>query len=1373
VELDAKRTSLSSGPAAREAVFLALHELAVAASGERDPLAIAKLTVDRVRELLKVDSAVIYAFDTVSGLLNPLQDSVGTGSEGSLAPGEGTVGLSFRSGEPVIVTDYETWGDAVLAAGHRSMRSGLAVPLTFEQRRTGVLGVWTFERRLFDDDDVKLVSLVASQVAPALESARLGREADYNRDTFRALHQVAVAAAGVLDARALAQLAVARARAMLDADGVSMWWWDPARQVLQHLVSSEAASDPGESDQFTGQAAIELAFGRRRSVIVGDYSRWAPARAAASQDQASSVFAVPLLVGDQAVGALGTWYREPHRILPHEVRLLALFASQIGPTIESARLAREAESKAQTFEALHELAVAAGGVLEPEKLGALAVNRVRDLLGADSVALAWCDQDYSIFRILADNDPDDDPPSALAIDSAVGGEAFISRQPAQSGAYRTLANADPRLVRIGIRSLAAVPLLAGDRALGILLARSRQPGYFDAEKLKVMSLVASQVAPAMESARLVDEHVSDARRFQLLHELAVAASGVLDTTGLAELTVAHARDVMEADHAVLLLWNTQNWSLQVAAEVGEAVHLEASVQSGSVIGTAFHRREPVAVEDYPTWEGADPSSIRAGVRSAAAVPLMAGDRALGVLAVASLRSIRYRSDHLRLLTLLAAQIAPSLEATWLHADLVGSEERYRSLYQAIGSGVLVQDAEGRVVDANDIAQQTLGYVLEEMIGHRPAELWESAGAEGQPESAPARRVLATGAPVRNRQLCITRRDGGKRWLQCDAVPLMGPEGQVAQVVTSFLDVTEMRRAELALRESEERFRAVFDRAAIGIARVNLDGLIIEANPALAHMFGWTIDELVGTAAVDLLSEPGYPAASLELLSGGLAEVKSEAMTHTREGRPIWLRTAASLVKEEPGNNPFVIVMVEDVSEPKAQQQALEHQALHDALTGLPNRLLLHDRLQQSIRMMRRTDERMALLMMDLDRFKDINDTFGHHVGDVMLGEVSKRLQGYLRDSDTVARLGGDEFAIVLSGVDGETDALAIARKLLRGLEAPFQVEGAVMHVAASIGIAVSPDHGDDRDDGDVLMRHADVAMYVAKRSGSGCAVYAPEADTHSPGRMTLVGELRTAIEEGSLELHYQPEIDIKTRLVIGVEALLRWRHPSRGLLMPDEFVPLAEQTGLMRPLSLWVLEASIRQAGLWHGLGLDLRMAVNLPMSALHDPELPDTLAWLFSHHKVDARWLQVEITESALMSDPENAEEILGRLNTMGVGLSIDDFGTGYSSLSYLRRLPVSEIKIDRSFVADMTSDANAAVIVRSTADLGHNLGLKVVAEGVEHAQQWAMAAAFMCDYAQGYLLGRPQPARAMTNSLQRSLQLPESVQRLLQKEVSGPPHH
>jgi predicted signal transduction protein with EAL and GGDEF domain len=364
---------------------------------------------------------------------------------------------------------------------------------------------------------------------------------------------------------------------------------------------------------------------------------------------------------------------------------------------------------------------------------------------------------------------------------------------------------------------------------------------------------------------------------------------------------------------------------------------------------------------------------------------------------------------------------------------------------------------------------------------------------------------------------------------------------------------------------------------------------------------------------------------------------------------------------------------------------------------------------------------------------------GHHSGDALLREVAARLRGELRGSDTVARLGGDEFAVLLTQVDDPDGAVITARKLLRMLERAFVIEGEHVHVGASLGIAMYPSHGGDAD---LLMRHADVAMYVAKRAGSGYAVYQAETDQHSPGRLGMIADLRQAIDRGQLELHYQPEVDLRTGVISGVEALVRWRHPVEGLLMPDQFIGLAEHTGIIRPLGLWVLAAAVEQVAVWQDEGRAIPVSVNLSMRNLHDPVLVDTVADLLQAHATDPSLLKFEITESTLMADPELALRVVRQLTAIGLSLAIDDFGTGYSSLAYLRRLPLKELKIDRSFVLDLVAEENARVIVRSTIDLGHNLGLKVVAEGVEDEATLAIVRDAGCDLVQGNLLCPAVPA-------------------------------
>ncbi len=426
----------------------------------------------------------------------------------------------------------------------------------------------------------------------------------------------------------------------------------------------------------------------------------------------------------------------------------------------------------------------------------------------------------------------------------------------------------------------------------------------------------------------------------------------------------------------------------------------------------------------------------------------------------------------------------------------------------------------------------------------------------------------------------------------------------------------------------------------------------------------------------------------------------------------------------------------------AQRSQALHDSLHDALSGLPNRTLLADRFGQALLADARAGTSTGLLLIDLDRFKDINDTFGHHYGDELLRQVGPRLAGALRDVDTVARLGGDEFAVLLPDVRSVQDALAVAAKLRAVLEQPFRVEGVDLDVEASIGVVRSGEHGQDPT---TLLQRADIAMYVAKTQQLGVFAYDPDVDGHSPAKLALLGDLRRALERHELVLHYQPKISTSTGDVVSAEALVRWQHPDRGLVFPDDFIPLAEHTGLIGPLTRCVLGAALAQVRVWVDAGRPLPVSVNLSARNLLDDTLPGQVAELLAAHGVPAELLELEVTESALMIEPVRAQRLLEQLSALGVRISIDDFGAGYTSLGQLKTLPVDELKIDKSFVMSMTSDRSNSLIVHSVVDLGHNLGLTIVAEGVESEQALTALRAFGCDVAQGYHLSRPIPTAAL----------------------------
>jgi diguanylate cyclase (GGDEF)-like protein len=430
---------------------------------------------------------------------------------------------------------------------------------------------------------------------------------------------------------------------------------------------------------------------------------------------------------------------------------------------------------------------------------------------------------------------------------------------------------------------------------------------------------------------------------------------------------------------------------------------------------------------------------------------------------------------------------------------------------------------------------------------------------------------------------------------------------------------------------------------------------------------------------------------------------------------------------------------------RRQMEEIQHRAHYDQLTELPNRTLFQLRIEEAISAS--AGDPVVVMLLDVDRFKEVNDTLGHEMGDLLLRELGARL--HVLACEDVARLGGDEFGILLPGAS-VAEATFLADRIHAALEQPFHLGGFSLEIATSVGIAVYPEHGVDAD---ALLQHADVAMYVAKAAHAGTALYSAEQDTNDAARLALAGELRRAIENEQLVVFFQPKAELESGRIVGVEALVRWQHPERGFIPPNDFIPIAERTGLIKPLSRYVLAVALRQCGRWAADGLDLHVAVNHTIPDLLDLELPDRIAVLLAETGVEPQQLELEITESTILADPFRVRHVLDRLNEMGLRLAIDDFGTGYSSLAYLKRLPVQTIKIDRSFVTDMLESESDAAIVRSTIDLARNLGLQVVAEGVETQEMWDSLREQGCTLAQGYLIGKPMPAGELAGLLEERL--------------------
>jgi diguanylate cyclase (GGDEF)-like protein/PAS domain S-box-containing protein len=553
-----------------------------------------------------------------------------------------------------------------------------------------------------------------------------------------------------------------------------------------------------------------------------------------------------------------------------------------------------------------------------------------------------------------------------------------------------------------------------------------------------------------------------------------------------------------------------------------------------------------------------------------------------------------------------------------------------------------------------------------------------------------------------------------------------------------------REAQRQKQEAEERYHKLIEEipALTFVSWADELGSPIYVSPQLRSMTGYS--------PAEWLAEPRSWASRIhpDDRERVLAEYRQAWLTHKpfvseyrildREGRVLWWRAEGRVIDDDGGRPQFVRGFIVDVTERKRAEETIRLMTYHDPVTGLPNRTLLQKRLEQALVEGKRESRPLALVIMAVDRFQEITTTLGHHNADHVIREVARRLGELLGEPERVARLRGSEFAFLVPGAHTHL-ARQLAARAQKTLTQPVVVEKLPIDVAASVGIAIAPDHGNSAE---LLLRRADLALQAARRQGSECVVYSQECDPHDPRRLALLGELRQGLEAGQLLLHYQPKVDLRKRSLIGAEALVRWRHPRRGMVPPDQFIPLAEKGGLIKSLTRWVLNEALTQCETWGRQGRPLAVAVNLSSRDLQDPQLVEQIVWMLESKGVASERLQLELTETAVMADFDRAAETLRAVKASGVGVAIDDFGTGFSSLDYLRRLPVSELKIDKSFVIGMSRVDGNTAIVRSTNELGHNLGLVVVAEGVENHETLDILGSFGCDAAQGYYIGRPMPA-------------------------------
>ncbi|HEY7112875.1 MAG TPA: EAL domain-containing protein [Thermoanaerobaculia bacterium] len=754
--------------------------------------------------------------------------------------------------------------------------------------------------------------------------------------------------------------------------------------------------------------------------------------------------------------------------------------------------------------------------------------------------------------------------------------------------------------------------------------------------------------------------------------------------------------------------------------------------------------------------------VKDGIRFYAGVPIITPDgHAIGTISVMDRKARTLEPEQIRALEALGRQAEKQLEVrTYIDRLARTIEERESverrlrdvnhftsAIIEGAGEGIVVYDRSFRYVVWNRFMEELTGMPARHVLGQSAIQLFPHFREQGI--ATFLQKALGGEKVTPHSYKFHIPQTGRSGWVSATYGPNRDASGAITGVIGVVRDVTQEKQSKEALSAAEAKFRGLVEQSLVGIYVIQ-DGRYQYVNPKLAEIFGYTPDEMLAMDSVmSLVSEEDRGVVQENIrrrLAGEAQTVRYSFRALRKDGQEIELEVHGAATEFQ--GRPAIIGTLLDITDRKRAEAQIVYHAYHDPLTELPNRMLFMERLRLQLAQARRQSRKLSIVYFDLDHFKFVNDTLGHSVGDEFLQTVATRLKGLVREMDTVARVGGDEFVILIPDVSRAEDISIVAQKLLNSVARPLQVEGRALNITASIGIATFPADGEDAE---TLLRNADTAMYRAKELGrNNFQLCTPELTSKAVERLTIQNGLRLALDRDELVLHYQPVVSLTSGRIVGLEALVRWQHAEKGLIMPGAFISVAEETGLILPLGEWVLGSAAKQLKQWQNNGLpDLRMAVNVSARQFREPSLVRTIERALGDSEVKPQHLEIEITESIAMESAEVVVANLESLRNMAVGISIDDFGTGYSSLTYLKRYPINSLKIDRSFVTDVATNPADAGIVRAVVEMAHGMKLNVIAEGVETKDQFAHLQKYGCDEMQGYWFSKPLPVEAINKLL------------------------